>query len=69
MSLEQQILATFKRNGFGIAAELMELNRFNRHQLRNMLNSWSNYPACMDKYPTHLLVKRTILDSGEVVTG
>jgi hypothetical protein len=59
MTLEAQMRRIFKKNGFVVAAEMMELHRLNNSVLRRMIASWDNYPACMNKYPTHLLVKRT----------
>lgn len=58
-ALETNVRKTLKHHGFGIAAELMELHRFSHFALKRMLATWDNYPACMDKYPTHLLIKRT----------
>lgn len=59
ISLESKIKSILKKHGFVIASELMELQYYSKYQLRRMLASWDNYPACMNIYPTHLLVKRT----------
>lgn len=57
--LEQKIRKTFKRNGFALAAELMDFRAIPAWRQKAMLASWDNYPQCMNIYPTHLLVKRT----------
>ena len=59
MAIETQIRKVLKQHGFSIAAEMMEFHRFSHFALKRMLASWKDYPTCMNKYPTHLLVKRT----------
>jgi hypothetical protein len=58
-ALETKLRKTLKQHGFTVAAEEIELNRTSNFHVKRNLAMWDNYPACMNIYPTHLLVKRT----------
>lgn len=57
MTLETTLRNILKSHGFGIAAENIELHRLPPRRLRDMINSWRNYPKCMGVYPTTLSKK------------
>ena len=48
---EKTLKSILKDNGFIIAAELIELRGFSKKLIRSIINSWDNYPTCMDTYP------------------
>lgn len=52
--LKAKIRSAMRKNGFITAAAEMEFSRIPFHQLSGMLQSWDNYPACMDIYPLQL---------------
>ncbi len=61
------IRAILKRFGFATASDEMKLDSFSWRQLNAMLDSWSNYPACMDIYPKRLTKKPYYNEEAPVV--
>lgn len=54
---EKTLKTIMKNHGFIIAAELIELRGFSRKMIRTMIDSWNNYPKCMEIFPKTLSPK------------
>ena len=50
----RKLLKSFQ---FATASDEIKLDGMSLRQLKLMIDSWSNYPACMDVYPKYLSKK------------
>ena len=56
-SVEEELIGIFKQNGFIIAADLFDFRGITKKAVRKMIDSWKDYPKCMEIYPTKLSPK------------
>ena len=64
--LEKRLRGIFEQHGFVLASELMDLSKTSPRKIRAMIDSWKNYPKCMEIYPNVLSKKDNSYWEGEI---
>lgn len=56
-SIESELRGILKGHGFMIASEMFDFRGVSKKATRGMIESWKNYPSCMNSFPTILSKK------------
>lgn len=56
-SIEAELKGILKKHGFIIAADMIEFHGISKKAIRSMINSWKDFPKCMEVFPKTLSPK------------